>query len=169
MSEANSKPEAALDEALAGLKMRTLIIPLSGATLLVPNTAVAEVSDYRTPQAISEAPAWLLGKMLWRGRSIPLVAFEVLLGFSAGAGGVHARAVVCNTLNANPQLPFLAILSQGIPRLQELKADMIEAQEQDAQDAAVVAAKVQVAGREAIIPNLDVLERQLLQLGVRVG
>ncbi len=169
MSEANSKPEAAPADPLAGLTVRSLVIPLNGTTLLLPNTAVAEVSDYKTPQPIADAPAWLLGMMLWRGRSIPLLACEPLLGRSAGVGGVHARAVVCNTLNGNPQLPFLAVLSQGIPRLQELKADMVETAEAMEDEFAVVQARLLLAGREAVIPDLDALERQLLQLGVRVG
>ncbi len=169
MSEANSKPEPAPANPLAGLTVRTLIVPLSGTSLVLPNTAVAEVSDYKTPQSIAEAPSWLLGMMLWRGRSIPLLAFEPLLGSAAGVGGVHARAVVCNTLNGNPLLPFLAFLSQSIPRLQELKSESIEAVDADGQDVAAVAGRLLIAGREAVIPDLDALERQLLQLGVRVG
>jgi chemosensory pili system protein ChpC len=166
MSETNSTPAADLP---ADLTVRSLIIPLSGTVLLLPNTAVAEVADYKTPQEVADAPAWLLGMMLWRGRSLPLLAIEPLLGHSAGVGGVHARAVVCNTLNGNAVLPFVAILSQGIPRLQELKPDMVETVEPGEQDTAVVAARMRLAGIEAVIPDLDALERQLLQLGVRVG
>lgn len=168
MSETNSKAETAAG-ATASLTVRSLIVPVNGATVVLPNTAVAEVADYKTPQSSADAPAWLLGMMLWRGRSIPLLAFEPLLGLSPGVGGVHARAVVCNTLNGNTMLPFLAILAQGIPRLQELKADMVEPMDRLDQDGAVVAARLLVAGREAVIPDLDALERQLLQLGVRVG
>lgn len=168
MSESNST-SATTAEATAGLTVRSLIVPLNGATVVLPNTAVAEVADYKAPQAIADAPAWLLGMMLWRGRSIPLLALEPMLGRSAGVGGVHARAVVCNTLNGNITLPFLAILSQGLPRLQELKPDMVEPMERAEQDGAVVAARLQVAGRELLIPDLDALEKQLLQLGVRVG
>lgn len=172
MSETTSNPAAPSPaDALAGVTVRSLIIPLSGTLLVLPNTAVAEVSDFKSPQPIADAPGWLLGMMLWRGRSIPLLAFEPLLGHSAGAGGVHARAVVCNTLNGNAVLPFIAILAQGIPRLQELKLDtieVVEARDQE-QDTAVVAARLMVAGREGVVPNLDALERQLLQLGVRVG
>jgi chemosensory pili system protein ChpC len=169
MSEAKSKPEAAPADPLAGVTVRSLIVPLNGTTLVLPNTAVAEVSDYKTPQPIADAPAWLLGMMLWRGRSIPLLACEPLLGGSAGVGGVHARAVVCNTLNGNSQLPFIAVLSQGIPRLQELKSDTVEVVAAADDDSAVVAARLLLGGREAVIPDLDVMERQLLQLGVRVG
>jgi chemosensory pili system protein ChpC len=167
MSETASTTAA--PDAVAGVTVRSLIVPLNGTLLVVPNTAVAEVADFKTPQSIADAPAWLLGMMLWRGRSIPLVALEPLLGGAAGAGGVHARALVCNTLNSNPVLPFIAILAQGIPRLQELKPDLVEVVESETEEATAVAARLRVAGREGVIPDLDVLERQLLQLGVRVG
>lgn len=164
MSEASNTSRGIVDPTV-----RSLIIPLNGVALLLPNTAVAEISDYKVPQPINDAPGWLLGMMLWRGRSIPLLAFEPFLGRTAGVGGVHARAAVCNTLNANPVLPFVAILAQGIPRLQELKSGMLETVTRGAEGNAVVAARVLVEGREAIIPDLDVLERQLLQKGIRVG
>lgn len=164
MSEATNTSRSTVDPTV-----RSLIIPLNGVTLLLPNTAVAEVSNYKMPQPIGDAPAWLLGMMLWRGRSVPLLAFEPFLGRTAGVGGVHARAAVCNTLNANPVLPFVAILAQGIPRLQELKSGMVESVARGGEGPAVVAARVLVDGREAIIPDLDVLERQLLQMGIRVG
>lgn len=167
MSETASTTAA--PDAVTGVTVRSLIVPLNGTLLVVPNTAVAEVADFKTPQSIADAPAWLLGMMLWRGRSIPLVALEPLLGGVAGAGGVHARALVCNTLNSNPVLPFIAILAQGIPRLQELKPDLVEVVESETEEVTAVAARLRVAGREGVIPDLDVLERQLLQLGVRVG
>lgn len=168
MNETTTTP--ATNDALSNVTVRSLLVPLSGMLLVLPNTAVAEVAEFKSPQPIADAPAWLLGMMPWRGRSIPLLAIESLLGGEAGAGGVHARAVVCNTLNSNPAMPFVAVLAQGIPRLQELKPDMVETVEaEETEEVAVVAGRLRVAGREGIIPNLDVLERQLLQLGVRVG
>ncbi len=168
MSEANLTHPAAAAEGERVVSVRSLIVPLSGMVLLLPNTAVAEVADYRAPEPATDAPDWFLGAMLWRGRSVPLLAFEQLLGRPAGVGGVHARAVVCNTLSRNPAMPFIAVLAQGIPRLQELKADMFESVEERPATPGV-AAVVRFGGLEAVIPDLDVLERQLLQLGVKAG
>lgn len=169
MSEANRQQDSAAADPAAGLAVRSLIVPLSGMALILPNTAVAEVADYRAPEPIKSAPAWLLGMMQWRGRSVPLLAFEQMVGASAGAGGVHARAIVCNTLNGNMTLPFIALMAQGIPRLTEVKAEVLEPTEGDEQEQEAVAAWVRFSGLEAVIPDLDAIERMLVRQGIKVG
>lgn len=168
MSTSNQEQQAAADPT-AGVSVRSLLIPISGTMLVLPNTAVAEVADYQAPHRVNDAPNWLLGIMSWRGRSIPLLAFEHFVGLSAGAGGVHARAVICNTLNGNAHMPFVAVLAQGIPRLLELKADTVEPLDRREGDSMAVAARVQFAGQDGVIPDLDVLERLLSQLGIKAG
>lgn len=174
MSEADNKTKtesqpaaAAPEDPYAALSVRSLVVPLNGFSLVIPNTAVAEVADYKVPQPVLDAPGWLLGMMLWRGRSIPLLSFEQFMGRSSGVGGVHARAVVCNTLNGNRMLPFIAVLAQGIPRLQEVKGEMLELDDSGSTPAA--AAQIRLGGQEAVIPDLDVVERLLLQLGIKGG
>ncbi len=165
-----TKPDqAAAVDPIAEISVRSLLIPLSGMTLILPNTAVAEVADYQPPHRSPDAPGWLLGIMPWRGRSVPLLAFEHFVGLSPGVGGVHARAVICNTLNGNAHMPFIAVLAQGIPRLQEVKAEALEEVEKGEGDAMAVAARVRIAGQEGVIPDLDVLERLLSQLGIKAG
>src|SRR5690606_40453141 len=53
-----------------------LLLPLADRTLLLPNVAVAELIAYQTPQEIAHAPDWLLGRIIWRDLSLPLVSFE---------------------------------------------------------------------------------------------
>jgi len=169
-TESQSPAAAAPADPYAAMSVRSLVVPLNGLAMLIPNTAVAEVADYKVPQPVLDSPGWLLGMMLWRGRSIPLLAFEQYLGRSTGVGGVHARAIVCNTLNGNRLLPFVAILAQGIPRLQEIKGEMLELADRDGSSATpAAAALVRLGGQEAVIPDLDVVERMLLQLGIKGG
>ncbi len=169
MSESSKAQDSATPDVAAGLAVRCLIIPLSGTTLILPNTAVAEVAEYRAPQPIDAAPGWLLGMMQWRGRSIPLLTFEQFVDLPAGAAGVHARAIVCNTLGGNATLPFIALLAQGIPRLTAVKAEVLEPTEQDGPEQEAVAAGVRFAGQEALIPDLDAIERMLIRLGIKAG
>ncbi len=169
MSESSRSQDSATPDAAAGVAVRCLIVPLSGATLILPNTAVAEVAEYRAPQPIGAAPGWLLGMMQWRGRSIPLLTFEQFVGLPAGAAGVHARAIVCNTLSGNVTLPFVALLAQGIPRLTGVKAEVLEPTDQDGAEQEAVAARVRFAGEEALIPDLDAIERMLIRLGIKTG
>lgn len=169
MSESSKAQDSATPDAAAGLAVRSLIIPLSGTTLILPNTAVAEVADYQAPQPIGAAPGWLLGMLQWRGRSIPLLTFEQFVGLPAGAAGVHARIIVCNTLGGNVTLPFVALLAQGIPRLTGVKAEVLEPTEHDGPEQEAVAARVRFMGQEAMIPDLDAIERMLIRLGIKAG
>jgi hypothetical protein len=43
--------------------VRSLWIPLRGMNLLLPNVAVAEISPYRVPDSLKDAPDWLLGTL----------------------------------------------------------------------------------------------------------
>ncbi|MFA5627605.1 MAG: chemotaxis protein CheW [Thiohalomonadaceae bacterium] len=156
------------NDGLGQVMVRSLLIPLNGIWIVLPNTAVAEVTSFKSQEPVADAPDWVLGRMTWRGRAIPSLAFEPLLGMEAGIGGAHARAIVCNTLNANPDLPFLAIVAQGIPHLQDLRAEMIETVSSDAEEISSIAGRLRLGEREVVIPNLDDLERQLLQSGIKV-
>lgn len=150
--------------------VRSLLIPLNKTLMVLPNTAVAEVAAWQTPNIIDTISNWLLGMVFWRGRSIPLLALEPLIGGQTASGGAHARTIICNTLNGNPQLPFIAIVAQGIPRLQELTAERMEQIIEDAPSASrQPASRLLLDGQPALIPDLDQLESMLLKMGVTVA
>jgi chemosensory pili system protein ChpC len=102
-------------------RLTVLQLPLSDRRLLVPNTALAELVLSRTLQPIEGAPSWLLGSLIWRGLSLPLICFE---GASSGLHVPlerHSRIAVLNSLSADSQRRFIAVLLQGIPH--SLKVD----------------------------------------------
>ncbi len=147
-------------------KVRCLLVPLNKITLIVPNAAVAEVTGYEEPLPTPHAPRWLLGMMLWRGRTIPLISFERMVGHEAHDS--HSRVVVLNTLSGRPELPFVGVSTLGIPRLAQITGDMVSEAARD-QSTAVVACRVEVDGETAVIPDVDIIEKMLLHLGLRVG
>ncbi len=168
MSEA--VPQASAPQAQEpSVTVRSLWIPLQGLDLLLPNTAVAEISDYEPPQHLDGAPEWLFGLFPWRGRGVPLLSYERLLGLEAEAPKRGSRVVVVNTLNKNPQLPFIGILARAIPRLQQLRDGMLEARTLSEDDSSSIKARVAVDDDEALIPDLDVLEQLLLKHGVGIN
>lgn len=140
-----------------------LLIPLEGYTLLLPNTAVAEVLNYSPPDAALAAPEWLLGMLLWRERRIPMISFEAACGMRPAAATGQSRIVVLNTLNGNAELPYIAVLTQGIPQLRALGEESVEREEGEA--SASVACRVRLDGQDlALIPDLDELERRVVRL-----
>ena len=155
------------EEELSELKVRCLSLPLHNMTLLLPNTVIAEVLDYREADSAAEhAPEWLLGILSWRGRNVPLLSFEKLVGKQQSARGEETRYVVCNTLNGNARIPFIAFQIEGIPHLRIITSDMVKMDSEQNQPERVVQAYLRLQGESVIVPNLDVLEKMLEHLGV---
>ena len=143
--------------------IRGVLIPLAGDQLLMPNSLVAEVVNYQAPQPVADAPAWLKGHMGWRGEILPVVSMEVLMQIREGQLGHRARIVVCNALSGNPRLPYLGLVAQSIPRLIRITRDNLEPGDEARFRVPGSIAGVRIAGEEASIPDLDALERALLQ------
>lgn len=149
------------------LIVRCLQLPLQGMSLLVPNTCVAEITDYEPPVPTPHAPAWMRGMLMWRGSSVPLISFEQLMGDESPTGrGSQGRIAVFNSFSGNRSLPFFAMELQGIPHIMNLGAEDLEQRELKHADLATVQCRVVVDGEESIIPDIDIIEGMLLQLGL---
>lgn len=157
------------EEELAELKVRCLTLPLHGMTLMLPNTVVAEVLDYREPEKKANLPDWMLGMLSWRGRAVPVIGFERLLGKELGRRTEETRFIVCNALSGNMRIPFIAIQIEGIPHLVQVDNSML-AQDSDAGQAEPsVLAHLRLQGESVIVPNIDVMEKMLEHLGITAG
>ena len=139
-----------------------LLMPLQGEYLLLPNAAVAEVIAYQDAEAIPDAPDWLLGKFVWRDHQVPLISFERASGGEYdGIGG--ARIAVLNTLNGNPRVPYIAVVLQGIPRLQLVQPTTLGKAEATSSRPST-SAELRINDRTLLIPDLDDLEQRIDRL-----
>ena len=154
------------DEELADLRVRCLTLDLHGLEILLPNTLVAEVTESTEVSAAANTPDWLSGFVSWRGRNVPLVSFEQLLGVDTAGHHDSGHMVVLNTLNNNPQVPFIAIEIQGLPRLSSLQHGDVEYDENEKNAEPVVLSGLRIEGESVIVPNIDVIERMLENLGI---
>lgn len=154
------------EEELAELSVRCLLLELHGARLLLPNTQVAEVADVIRSSAAGNMPEWLLGFISWRGRNVPAISFEKLLGLSGVGRNDEGRTVVLNTLNGNPQLPFIALEIQRLPHLALVKNDMLQYDETESKKLPGILSYMRFQGEQVIIPDLDAIERMLEGLNV---
>ena len=143
-----------------------LTIPLSGEIALLPNSAIAEVIGFKEPNPIDDAPEWFLGFIEWREKRVPLISFEAISGKELVTAKKSSRIAVLNTLNGNAQIPYVGILSQGIPSLAIVREDALEDKEQTDQSRQVVGASVEVGGSEALIPDIDEIEKRLIGLNL---
>jgi len=139
-------------------EIRGLMIPVSGARVLLPNATVAEVITYSVPEKIADAPAWLLGRLPWRGWRLPLFSFAMLTG-SAGSESVsNAKVAVLKALSGNAKMPFIAMLAQGFPRLTTITPDLLIPTGDESEHPPGVHAQVLVREDQAVIPNLEMIE-----------
>lgn len=143
-----------------------LTIPLVEETALLPNAAIAEVIGYKEPTPIADAPDWFLGYIEWRGKRVPVVSFEAVSGKGISAAKKNSRVAVLNTLNGNAQIPYVGILSQGIPSLAIVQEQGVEDKTSSDNSRQAVGAFVQVGGVEALIPNIDEIEQRLIKLNL---
>lgn len=139
----------------------SLLIPLHEQMLLLPNAAVAEIVGYRDLEPVNDSPQWLLGLLPWRGRQLPVVAYESVLAQEPPPAHNRLRVAILNTLNGNPDLPFVGIVLRGLPHLVKAgETNVAPATDGDAEQAGVLC-QVSVNGQAALIPDLDALERML--------
>lgn len=142
-------------------EVASLLIPLQGRTLLAPNVTVAEIVPVATITPVQDAPAWYLGNCAWREQTIPLLSFEVMNGEDRPGIAPRSRFAVINTTGQHESLPFIAILTQGLPRLARVTEEEITARE-DAETKPFELMQVSWAGEEAVIPNVEAMERAFL-------
>ena len=61
-------------------ELYSLLVPLSEDRLIVPRSCVVEVVRFSQPNQEAGAPRWMLGKVNWNCRELPLVSFEGAIG-----------------------------------------------------------------------------------------
>lgn len=141
--------------------VRTLIIPLQGCNLLLPNVAVAEVVPYVHPREMEGAPDWMLGTISWRGLNIPLISYDRLQGLETVNSLVQARIAVVNSVRPDSGLAFYALVTAGIPQLKRVSTDTLQEVTPEARTGALC--EVRIGDIPAVIPDLDTLESVVAQ------
>lgn len=145
-------------------EIRCVLVPVGNLRLLLPNATVAEVITLPTPEPVEGAPDWLLGRIAWRGWRIPLLSFTKLAGAEEGDSELSSRVAVLKALGGNPKLPFIAVVTQGFPRLTTLNAELIIPTHDGTPLPPGVRAQVLVRDDVAVIPDLEGIERELVEL-----
>jgi chemosensory pili system protein ChpC len=145
-------------------EIRCVLVPVGNQRLLLPNATIAEVVTQSKPEPVADAPEWLLGRIAWRGWRVPLVSFTQLAGTEEGDTELSVRVAVLKALGGNPKLPFIAVLTQGFPRLTTLNAELILPTHDGSPLPAGVRAQVLVRDDVAMIPDLEWMETELLGL-----
>lgn len=153
-----------MSEQLLPREIRCVLVPVGQLRLLLPNATVAEVITLPTPEPVEGAPEWLLGRIAWRGWRVPLVSFTKLAGAPEGDAELAVRVAVLKALGDNAKLPFVAVVTQGFPRLTTLNAELIIPTHDGTPLPPGVKAQVLVRDDIAVIPDLEGIEHELAEM-----
>lgn len=139
---------------MADTEIRSVLVPVTEAELLVPNASIAEIVGYTSPEPIDQAPEWLLGNILWHGWQVPVVSFGMLTEQLQGESVEGAKICVSKSLIDNERMPYIGILAQGFPRLVTVTHDTLT-EVPDSSSHIAIAGKAIIGDREAWVPDLD--------------
>jgi chemosensory pili system protein ChpC len=144
-------------------EIRGVMIPVTNGRVLLPNATVAEVITYSNPERIPNAPEWLLGRQSWRGWRLPLFSFSILTGLAHEEGYLGARVAVLKALGGHAKMPFIALLTQGFPRLTTITPDLLIPTGDENHPPVGVRNQVLVRDDHALIPDLNTIEDLMAQ------
>ncbi|OUS30532.1 hypothetical protein A9Q99_06145 [Gammaproteobacteria bacterium 45_16_T64] len=142
-------------------EVASLLIPMVGRPMLLPNVSVAEIVPWIEPDKQENSPEWYLGQVSWRETEVPLVSLELMNDTDVDEAYSGQRIAVLNGIGGSKH-DFYAISVQGLPRLIRVYGEEVSGEEQLSEPAYDM--NVLVSGERAMIPDLDYVEKQLESL-----
>ena len=144
-------------------ELATLLIPMNGKQWVIPNVTVAEIIPYVEPQVEGDDnPTWFLGYIDWRGTRVPVVSFEAINEEPFVSQSSSRRIAVTNALIDGVKLPFCGVVAESVPRLMRIQPNEII--NEDVEVGPAEMGHVLVNGEQAVIPNVDFIQEQVLKL-----
>lgn len=154
-----NKPQVAKHSQLD--EIPCLLLPLVNRTLLVPTVTVAEMVPMGPYEGEADSPDWFLGFFEWRAQKVPLVSFELLAGEAGATVAAKGRVAVLNNTGVSDELPFIAIPTQGIPRMARVSAEDIQ-EDANVEKKPFELMRVKIGMEELAIPDVTALENVYL-------
>src|ERR1041385_1553373 len=147
-------------------ELYAVMIALEGDTLLLPNAAVAEVVAADAMIREEQGPDWLLGHYNWNTRRVPAISLEALNGGRKPAHSRRERLIIVNSLGTKLAGGVVAFLAQSYPHLITLHRAAIRSIALNSTDRPeLVMTRVKIANSEALIPDFDTIEAELVAAG----
>ncbi|MEL6950816.1 MAG: chemotaxis protein CheW [Pseudomonadota bacterium] len=145
-------------------ELYSLLVPLIEDRLIVPRACVAEVVRLSRTEHVPGAPDWLVGTLDWNGRTVPVVAFEAMLGRGLPDSSTRTRVVVFHATHSELRSAYYGILTQGFPQLVRVNRDVIKVDTSAGfNESAPVVTRVRMINEYPLIPDLERIEEQLVE------
>lgn len=136
--------------------VRCMLLPMSSISLVIPNSAVAEIIGYSEPGRLEGCSDWFLGVVLWRGVYVPVVAVEQMCLVDATHVGPRSRIGIIYNPEKDSEVPYIGLHMQDIPRAYLAESNTMESGTDDNLSQYLLS---RVDGDEfsRAIPNLDAM------------
>jgi chemosensory pili system protein ChpC len=141
--------------------INTLLLPLRGFHVVLPQALVAEITQRPQVRAVREAPQWMLGTFDWRATRVPLLRFESLCERGRSEGRPSTRIAILYGLEGMDGLAFYAMELHAIPHPLILREDMLSDAAQTGAGDGVVVRDIRIGGQPAVIPDAAAIERRI--------
>lgn len=137
-------------------QVRCMLLPMSSMSLVVPNSAVAEIIGYSQPRPLAESSDWFLGVVLWRGVYIPVISVETMCSADTVHVGPRSRIGIIYNPEKDEEVPYIGLHMQDIPRAYLAESGKMESASDDELSQYLLSS---VDGDEfsRAIPNLDAM------------
>jgi len=159
MKAAVAKADAAL------LQVNSLLLPVTGALLLVPQLAIAEVlssgdlgAEDLLLDELSLSPH-CYGWICWRDQVVPLLSFASIYSGYRPPLDLDLKVVICNAVFKASATGFYALVVTGFPRATRLSIESEMVLKGSLSNDEGVQMLVTIDGEEALIPDFDFIEQ----------
>lgn len=113
------------------ISVRCMLLPMSSISLVIPNSAVAEIIGYSEPRRLEGSSDWFLGVVLWRGVYVPVVSVEQMCMVDSTYVGPRSRIGMIYNPEKDPDLPYIGLHMQDIPRAYLAESNTMESATDD--------------------------------------
>ena len=150
--------------------IRGVLIAVTGGNLMLPNATLAEVITYSNPEPVQGAPAWLLGRVRWRGWGLPIVSFSRMVNWSEEEPALGVKVAVLKGVGNHAKMPYFAILTQGFPRLITItENELIETADLDQELPDGIYSQGRFHTDDFVVPDLANVEEQIASVLQKAG
>ncbi|MDH5424381.1 MAG: chemotaxis protein CheW [Gammaproteobacteria bacterium] len=106
--------------------IKSLLLPMKTSSVIVPNTAIAEIVSVEHVLPVNDAPTWMLGYLSWRRRSVPLLSFDAVQQGEPDFLSSRSKIAVLYSISQDSTFPYMAILMQRAPKVISITEDNIK-------------------------------------------
>ncbi len=141
----------------------SLLIPLAQQHLLIPRSAVVEVSNEKTLSEYHTEIPWLLGSLEWENSLVPVVSFEGICGDDIPALEGPTRIVLLRCLTGSLSSRAVGVISQGFPQLVRVGEDAVQLENDRFASQLPILCQVRMANQTPLIPDVEQVEHMVAE------